>query len=138
MIRGLFIIFISVVLSAATCIGIMMRYANVSTSHVFQSDNKTARVTRLGPRVPVPQIVAAPVGKPRPRIAHHDATQNQNQGQSKTDQTPGHFDYQKLSADLEVVSQALLRFNQLISSEISRMKSKAAQSAASAQARSSS
>ena len=138
MIRGLFIAFISVVLSAATCIGIMMRYAHVSPSHVFQSGNRPAAVTRPGPRVPVAQIVAAPVVKPRPPIVHRDATQSQNPGPAKTDQTPGHFDYQKLSADLEAVSQALLQLNQLLSSEINRIKSKSAQTAASAQAESAS
>ena len=129
MIRGLFIIVLSVVLSAATCIGIMMRYSHVSTSQVFDADKTTPATKDPGRATPTPKIVsvAGPTGG---YSANQAASQSPTEGVPEASQTPGQFDYEKLSADLNALSQALQQFNQIITSEISRMKSKSAKSTA--------
>jgi len=131
MIRGLIIIFLSVVLSAATCIGIMMRYANVSTAQVLHSDKESPPAPHDGSVASVPQSVDATVRQIGLGMGNGETMRSQDLSQAETTSVPGQFDYKKLNTDLQSLSEALLQFNEMISNEINRLKSKSAKSTSS-------
>ncbi len=120
MFKMIFFILLSVIVSVATTIGVLMRYSNISPKDVLSSNVAVADV-------PVERRMIFDVGQ-----VEHDAvavqmpenTVNwvQEEQESAEKSAPGQFDYQKLNRDLQAVSRTLEQFNNMIFDEIQRLK----------------
>jgi len=122
MIRGLCIIMMSVVLSAVTCIGIMMRYAHVSMAEVWNTKQGVRQIETSKDSTPAEAGVVPPPDPLVVALTDPACSVQPRADLPEPNACTGRFDYRRLNADLTALSQALQRFNEIIAREINRLK----------------
>ena len=116
MIKMIFVIMISIIVSACTTVLLMMRYSSTIVSEPVM-DIKTVQVMANG-------IAVAPEAESTCDIDLHAIGQNDKVTtvDLKSSDEIRYFDYNKLNSDLDRISMALERFNKLLSKEVQRLK----------------